>query len=164
MLGSLAIANLITRPRAIPTRRVPVSILPNLKKISREPLAHCVGWGIFGINIATFIVLFYVVQFVKTKSNVGPNGALAQYSLAIINAVAIASRIVSGLVADRIGIFNTILPAAALLSASTFLLLGATTTPGLVAFLVLFGVAQGNVISIAPGVFFSLAGHPLELG
>ncbi|CEQ40086.1 SPOSA6832_01678, partial [Sporobolomyces salmonicolor] len=164
MLGLLLIANLITRPRHVPSsaalaKRTP--LLPLLHKIAREPGAWLVCVGSFGIMVCLFIPLFFIVTYAK---EVAHNSLLSEYALAIINGTAFFSRIASGRVADRIGAFNTAIPLGLLIGVMTFAMLGATSTAALAIFLILFGVAQGGFISIVASLFMSLADDVSELG
>ncbi|GAA5951022.1 hypothetical protein JCM21900_004132 [Sporobolomyces salmonicolor] len=164
MLGLLLIANLITRPRHVPSsaalaKRTP--LLPLLHKIACEPGAWLVCVGSFGIMVCLFIPLFFIVTYAK---EVAHNSLLSEYALAIINGTAFFSRIASGRVADRIGAFNTAIPLGLLIGVMTFAMLGATSTAALAIFLILFGVAQGGFISIVASLFMSLADDVSELG
>ncbi|GAA5823875.1 hypothetical protein JCM3770_000200 [Rhodotorula araucariae] len=170
MLGLLVVANLVIRPRKLTSHVPPASARPSsaqvplgtvLGKIIRQPSAWLVYCGVFGIYVSCFIPLFYVVSFAKTFAD---NDAVATYSLSIINAVAFFSRIGSGLVADRLGIFNTAVPLGALVAALTFAMMGATSTASLSVWLVLFGFAQGGWISISASCFMSLADDASEIG
>ncbi|GAA6061860.1 hypothetical protein JCM10212_001293 [Sporobolomyces blumeae] len=165
----LVVANFITKPRPISPSASSTSTRtrpnPNLGeilvRIARQPSAWLVCLGVFFCMITLFIPLFYVVTYAR---DVAHNDLLADYALAIINATAFFARIGAGLVADRIGVFNTALPLAVLLGVMTFALLGATTTGPLVVFLILFGVAQGGFISCSASTFMSLAEDMSELG
>lgn len=84
--------------------------------------------------------------------------------VAIINATAVVSRIGCGLLADRLGSFNVALPLGLSVGVLTFGLIGATSTPALAAWLVLFGVAQGGWISVSASCFMSLSRDASELG
>ncbi|GAA5874461.1 hypothetical protein JCM8547_007368 [Rhodosporidiobolus lusitaniae] len=175
MLALLVIANLITRPRpmaAAPPSPSPSSssstlvkkpaLLPVLRKIARDKAAWFVCGGVFCIYTCCFIPLFYIVSFAKHYN--GSDSVLSQYSLSIINAVAFLSRILSGLLADRLGTFNLALPLGFAVSILTFGMIGCTTPGPLVAFLVLFGAAQGGWISVSATCFMGLAESPSEIG
>ncbi|BGP41890.1 hypothetical protein JCM10449v2_005884 [Rhodotorula kratochvilovae] len=167
MLGLLLVANLIIRPRKLKSHSPLTSSSTQpplgavLRKIVRQPSAWLVYTGVFGIYVSCFIPLFYVVSFAKQYAD---NDSVATYSLSIINAVAFFSRIGSGLVADRLGIFNTALPLGALVAALTFAMMGATSTASLSVWLVLFGFAQGGWISVSAACFMSLADDASEIG
>lgn len=173
MLALLLVANIVIRPRApaassptpavatlaAPTKKAPLRTV--LRRILRDPAAWFVLLGVFGVYVATFIVLFYVTSFASQYST---NAALSTYSLSIINALAFFSRIGSGIAADRCGLFNTAIPLAASVGALTFGMIGATNTGGLATFLVLFGIAQGGWISVSAALFMSLARDVSEIG
>ncbi|GAA5915069.1 hypothetical protein JCM8208_002140 [Rhodotorula glutinis] len=173
MLGLLLIANCIIRPRKLksqastPSSSSPMSapaqasLATALRKIVRQPSAWLVCSGVFGVYVSCFIPLFYVGLFAREYSGPGP---IATYALSIINAVAFFSRIGSGLVADRLGIFNTAIPLGALVAILTFAMMAATSTAGLAVWLVLFGFAQGGWISVSAACFMSLADDAGEIG
>ncbi|GAA5956198.1 hypothetical protein JCM3765_005487 [Sporobolomyces pararoseus] len=160
----LAVANVITRPRqlASTTSSAPRAPLgPVLRKIARQPSAWLVYLGTFGIMIALFIPLFYIVTYAR---DVAKNELLADYAIAIINATAFFARVGSGLIADRFGVFNTAVPCGVLVGVMTFALLGATSTAPLAVFLVLFGIAQGSFIAISASTFMALSEDISEIG
>ncbi|GAA5940769.1 hypothetical protein JCM3775_004893 [Rhodotorula graminis] len=172
MLGLLVIANCIIRPRKVKSQALPSSPSPSrapaqaslataLRKIVRQPSAWLVCLGVFGVYVSCFIPLFYVGLFAREYSGPGP---IATYALSIINAVAFFSRIGSGLVADRLGTFNTAIPLGALVAVLTFAMMAATSTAGLAVWLVLFGFAQGGWISVSAACFMSLADNAGEIG
>lgn len=137
-IGLLAIANLITRPRVLPPRPH-VPLLPMLGRIIRQPSMWLVCVGSFGVMTGLFIPLITIVSFAKSN---GGNATLAKYSvswtrrlpllrrnwgltrvllqLSIINAAAFFARIGAGILADRYGTFNVVLPSCALLSIMCF--------------------------------------------
>ncbi|BGP33885.1 hypothetical protein JCM10296v2_005692 [Rhodotorula toruloides] len=161
MLALLVIANIVIRPRAISKTVVRAPLASTMRRIARDPAAWLVYGGIFGTYTSCFIPLFYVVSYAQKYST---NAAVATYSLSIINALAFFSRIGSGLVADRLGTFNTAIPLSFLVGVLTFAMIGATSTPALVVFLVLFGIAQGGWISVSASVFMTLANDVSEIG
>ncbi|GAA5847933.1 hypothetical protein JCM9279_003496 [Rhodotorula babjevae] len=180
MLGLLVIANCIIRPRKLKSSApsssssspapapaqaslatAQASLATALRKIVRQPSAWLVCCGVFGVYVSCFIPLFYVGLFAREYSGPGP---IATYALSIINAVAFFSRIGSGLVADRLGIFNTAIPLGALVAILTFAMMAATSTAGLAVWLVLFGFAQGGWISVSAACFMSLADNAGEIG
>ncbi|GAA6017653.1 hypothetical protein JCM10207_001237 [Rhodosporidiobolus poonsookiae] len=174
MLGLLVLANLITRPRPMPSSAAfssTTSIIasepkPSLRtllgRIARDRAAWCIYIGVFCVYTCCFIPLFYIVSFAKQYS--GAHSVLAQYSLSILNALAVFSRILSGLLADRLGTFTLALPLAAAVAALTFALIACTATGPLLAFLVLFGIAQGGWISVSATCFMTLAESRDEIG
>ncbi|GAA5999231.1 uncharacterized protein JCM10292_001685 [Rhodotorula paludigena] len=176
MLALLLIANVVIRPRTLRTRAPPspsssssgAAPLPPVRplrtvlaQIVREPASWFVYWGVFGIYTSCFIPLFYAGSFAREYTD---NEALQNYAVAIINATAVVSRIGCGLLADRLGSFNVALPLGLSVGVLTFGLIGATSTPALAAWLVLFGVAQGGWISVSASCFMSLSRDASELG
>ncbi|KAK4704271.1 hypothetical protein P7C70_g1930, partial [Phenoliferia sp. Uapishka_3] len=160
MTALLLAANAIMRPRDLPAKqRAPIG--PLLKKVFREPSMWVTCLGVFGGVMGLFVVMFYTQIFIKTHA---ANKTLSTYSLSILNAAAFFGRISVGLVADRIGSFSTIVPFAFVMGVSIFALLGATTTGGVLAFLLIFGFASGAFISIMASCFMALAEDVTEIG
>ncbi|CAO1638245.1 unnamed protein product [Parajaminaea phylloscopi] len=104
--------------------------------------------GAFCIFYGIFIPFFYLKQY-ATFQRVDPT--LADYLLSILNACGIASRVVPGLVADRIGPLATLVPC--LLLSAVFVLalwLPSASAGALVAFSVVYGLFSGAVFSLLP--------------
>ncbi|GAA5940480.1 uncharacterized protein JCM15063_002341 [Sporobolomyces koalae] len=160
----LVIANCITRPRQLASNTTTAPrppLVPVLRRIARQPAAWLVCVGTFGIMICLFIPLFYIITYTR---DVAKNELLADYALAIINAAMFVSRIGAGLVADRIGIFNTALPLGILVGIMTFVLPACTSTAALVIFMLLTGLASGGFVSCSASVFMALSEDVSEIG
>ncbi|GAA5893860.1 hypothetical protein JCM6882_003113 [Rhodosporidiobolus microsporus] len=169
MLSLLIVANLLLRPRALSPSSTSSSLAATkpplsttLRAIASDRASWFVNGGVFCVYTCCFIPLFYVVSFAKQYD--GEDSVLATYSLSIINATAFFSRILSGLLADRIGTFNLALPLGLSVAALTFGMIGCTSSGPLVAFLVLFGAAQGGWISVSATCFMMLARDASEIG
>lgn len=169
-----------------PVQQQQPSLGAALRKIVRQPSAWLVCCGVFGVYVSCFIPLFYVGLFAREYSGPGPIATYAvrplwsppprwlvtdtrvverpHPQLSIINAVAFFSRIGSGIVADRLGVFNTALPLGALVAVLTFAMMAAHSTAALAVWLVLFGFAQGGWISVSAACFMSLADDASEIG
>lgn len=162
MLGLLIVANLIMTPRTLP-RHAMQPILPLLASFAREGRYWlvCIGSGL--CMIGCFIPLFFISSYLKTVGD-GVSPILQDYALSIMNGTACLARVTSGLIADRVGIFNTAVPFTLLLSIMVFAMLSATSNASTSVFLILFGIASGGFISLMPSTFLALANSPAELG
>lgn len=74
------------------------------------------------------------------------------YLLPVLNAGSIFGRIVPGLVADKVGSLNTIIPCAVIAAILAFAWLGITNAPGLWVFSVLYGFFSGAIVSLPPTI------------
>lgn len=116
MTGLLVIVNLLMRPRQLPPK-ARTRVGPLLHNLLREPSMWLGCTGIFGGVIGLFIVMFYIQVFVRTH---GASQVLATYALSILNAAAFFGRISVGVIADRVGIFNTCIPFTFVMAVTTF--------------------------------------------
>ncbi|KAM0786282.1 hypothetical protein ACM66B_001762 [Microbotryomycetes sp. NB124-2] len=157
----LLVANVFIRPRKVAAPAQSGSAMTMLSKFVREPVYVLVCLGCFGAMTGCFIPLFYCNAFAKAHDL---PMFLRDYSLSIINGVAIVFRISSGVLADRVGVLNASIPFTFLLSILVFIMPTATTTAGAVVFLLLFGVASGGFISLMPSCFLACASSPAEFG
>ncbi|KAH6653061.1 major facilitator superfamily transporter [Truncatella angustata] len=81
----------------------------------------------------------------------GMDPSLAQYLLPILNAVSIFGRIGPGIVADKVGRFNSMIFITALSGVITLALwIPGTSTGALIAYGIIFGFSSGGFISLAP--------------
>ncbi|KAM0749521.1 MFS general substrate transporter [Meredithblackwellia eburnea MCA 4105] len=156
----LIAANLLMRPRDLP-RKEKVPVLPQIAAFLREPSTWLVNTGSALIMLGLFIPLFYIQVFASSH---GASPWVVEYSLALINATALFSRLLGGILADGWGIFNTALPVTFGTGTLIFIMLAATTSGGVIGFALAYGLLSGAWVTImAPG-FLSLAENVNELG
>ncbi|KAI0965533.1 monocarboxylate permease-like protein [Xylaria arbuscula] len=88
----------------------------------------------------------------------GVNPTLIPYLLPIVNAVSIPGRIIPGILADRLGRYNTMITIAALSGIVTLALWVPTHTTGAtIAFGAVYGFTSGAFISLAPAVIAQIS-------
>ncbi|OBZ75018.1 Riboflavin transporter MCH5 [Grifola frondosa] len=114
--------------------------------------------GAFLIMYAVFIPLFYIEVYADFQG-VSPN--LSKYLLPIINAFGIPSRAVPGLLADRFGSINVLVPSTLI---SSILCLGlwlpARNANEIIAFAALYGLFSGTFVSLLPAYIATIT--PME--
>ena len=150
----LIIANILVRSR-LPTKPFSkTNILPDLRILKDKTfLILCIA--LFLIEWGLFMGLSYLISFAL---DAGIKPALSYQLLSILNAGSFFGRWAPGLLADKIGRFNTmILMISQCLITTLALWLPAATTSDLatkkgllIAFALLFGFASGSNITLAP--------------
>lgn len=128
----------------------------------REPLFVSFSLGLFlafiGIYFPFFFVPAHAVRILNTSES------LAFYLLAVLNAGSVFGRIVPGLVADRFGSMNVLLPCTIIAGVLAFAWLGIHNLAGLVIFCILYGFFSGAIVSLPPTVVAHLSPDMSLLG
>ncbi|GBE83587.1 major facilitator superfamily domain-containing protein [Sparassis latifolia] len=114
--------------------------------------------GAFLIFYALFIPYFYIEIYADMQ---GVPHNLAIYLLPIINATGIPSRIIPGILADRFGCLNVLVPSSIITSIFVLALwLPARNSGEIIAFAALYGLFTGGVVSLLPAYIYKIS--PLE--
>ncbi|KAI0768225.1 major facilitator superfamily domain-containing protein [Trametes elegans] len=96
-----------------------------------------------------FLIPYFYIQLYAKYRGVQPH--IANYLLAILNAMNIPSRIIPGWLADKTGPLNVMVPAAAI---SAILVLGlwlpSKSAGAIIAFAALYGLVAGSFVSLLP--------------
>jgi len=117
--------------------------------------------GAFFTATGVFIPFFYLQLYAVTR---GIDKNLAFYSLTILNAGSIAGRVLPPFFADKMGVYNVILPSILGCGAVLFGLFGVHNFAGVVVFGLLFGFFSGAYISLIPPLLIALCRDLNELG
>lgn len=165
-LGLCIVANVLIRSRLPPPHPAPsfLDMLPDWRIFRNNWVFILTTGGVFFIEWGLFVPLAYISSFALTR-NIDPT--FAYQLLAIVNGGSFFGRWAPGLIADKVGRFNTMIATVALcvLSVLVFWLpsnsiptttTGTSTdssqiTPLIVVFALLFGFASGSNISLTPG-------------
>ncbi|KAL2001856.1 hypothetical protein VTN02DRAFT_1121 [Thermoascus thermophilus] len=115
-----------------------VGILKDWKYIVFSAGMFLVLWGMF-------IPFFYLPLYGQYY---GMSESKANYLLSYLNAGSFVARILTGIVADRFGRFNTIFVCALGCGILLFGLYGIKTPPTIISFSVLYGIFSGGLISL----------------
>ncbi|EGO00981.1 hypothetical protein SERLA73DRAFT_105481 [Serpula lacrymans var. lacrymans S7.3] len=117
--------------------------------------------GAFLVNVGMFFPFFYLELF-STAHNISDQ--LAFYSLAMLNAGSLVGRVIPTFLADRIGVYNMLLPSIFMSAVTLFGLIGANNTGSVYALAVLFGFSSGAYVSLIPSLLATLCRHMGEIG
>ncbi|CCL98733.1 uncharacterized protein FIBRA_00738 [Fibroporia radiculosa] len=117
--------------------------------------------GAFFTSLGVYVPLFYLQLF---ASDHGVDARITTYCLAIMNAGSILGRLIPPFLADRLGVYNMLLPSIFMCAALIFSMFGATTSAGVILVGLLFGFSSGAYISLIPSLLVSLCNNMGELG
>ena len=115
---------------------------------------------IFSIGLfLTFIGLYFPFFYTSIYGAriVGLSNDIAFYLLPVINAGSIFGRIIPGLIADKVGSLNSIIPCGFAATILSFAWLGITNVPGIWTFSVLYGFFSGAIVSLPATVVARLS-------
>lgn len=104
--------------------------------------------GSFFIFYGIFIPFYYIESSAKS---VGMDPELATYMLSIVNAAGIPSRLIIGVIADKVGPLNAMIPMLVISGVLPLAVwLPARGSGPIIAFSVLYGLASGCFVSLLP--------------
>ncbi|KKK23533.1 putative monocarboxylate transporter [Aspergillus rambellii] len=156
MLFMIGIA-LLTLKERLPPRQGKV-LLP--RAFTRAPYT-LVTLGIFFLMWGMFTPFFYLPQYAQTH---GMNSELASYLLAILNAASAFGRILPGLMADKIGRFNTLLINGSCTGILLLCWIAMTSNASMIVFAALYGFFSGGIVSLMSPCIAQVTPHPTEIG
>jgi MFS family permease len=159
ILGLLIIANITITSRHPP--RPSALSKEQLSKPFRE-LGFCILMaGLFVLNFGIFIPVDYLqIQGIEF----GMRPELAQYLIAILNAGSLFGRLLSGILADKLGKYNVFVGATALAGIFTLAMwIPAKGDASIIAYAVIFGFFSGAYVSLI-GALVAQVSPPAEIG
>ncbi|KAJ5268989.1 hypothetical protein N7497_010279 [Penicillium chrysogenum] len=106
--------------------------------------------ALFFAFIGLYFPFFYLPTFFTTYLHSNEN--IAFYSVAILNAASVFGRITPGLLADRIGSLNTIVPISLIATVLAFAWIGIRNEAGTIVFAIIYGYASGAIVSLPPTI------------
>ncbi|KAI1792396.1 monocarboxylate permease [Ganoderma leucocontextum] len=120
----------------------------------KDPRYVLATTGSFLLFYSFFIPYFYIQIYGDFR---GIDPGIANYLLAVLNAMNVPSRILPGFIADRYGTLNVFVPAAAI---CTILVLGlwlpSHNAASIIAFSALYGLFSGACVSLLPTYIASI--------
>ena len=160
ILGLLAFATVSVRSR-IPPKTRPFSIMDFVKPFS-EPAFATVSIG----NFFGFLGLFIPFNFITLSAiSLGMSIDLSNYLLSILNAGSIIGRIFPGWAADKFGRFNIQIVMTMLsFIVNLALWLPARGDAPIIVFAVLYGIASGTFVSLAPAIIAQITSNMQQIG
>ncbi|KAI0767273.1 monocarboxylate permease [Fomes fomentarius] len=121
----------------------------------KDPRYALATIGAFVLFYAYFIPYFYIQVYANVR---GVDPRIANYVLAIMNAMTVPSRILPGFLADRYGSLNVFVPAATICSVLVLgLWLPSRNAASIVAFAALYGLFSGAFVSLLPTYIASIS-------
>ncbi|RAL14387.1 MCT family MFS transporter [Aspergillus homomorphus CBS 101889] len=118
--------------------------------------------GLFLVIWALFTPFFYVPAY--AQSVIGLDVDFSNYLVAIINAGSFAGRLLTGVFANRIGRFNSLVLSSAICGLLILCWLAVDSKGAMVAFAVLFGFFSGSVIGLFTATLALTAPRPNVIG
>ncbi|KAM5539789.1 hypothetical protein V8D89_006602 [Ganoderma adspersum] len=159
----LAVANAIMRTRLPPKRRSFFSVFNRdyMRRVLGDHAYTTSAVGAFCTNLGLFVPFFYLQLFAETH---GVNKTVTTYILAILNAGSTIGRTLPVTLADKLGVYNLLIPSILASAVLIFALFGATSTGGVITVAVLFGFSSGAYVSLIPPLLGMLCTDHGELG
>lgn len=114
------------------------------------------------VFIGNSVLIFYISYYPINKGFT--NNSLGFYMVAIFNAASIFGRIAPNALSDRIGVFNTFVPMALILSITVFCMLGVSNSAGMVVEAVVTGFFSGVIVALPPVCFAMLTENKALIG
>jgi MFS family permease len=114
------------------------------------------------VFIGNSVLIFYISYYPINKGFT--NNSLGFYMVAIFNAASIFGRIAPNALSDRIGVFNTFVPMALILSITVFCMLGVANAAGMVVEAVITGFFSGVIVALPPVCFAMLTENKALIG
>ena len=146
-LGMLIVPLSIMRLRA-PPPSTPRPLL-NLKAFREAPFS-IFSLGLFLAFLGLYFPFFYAPIYSSVNTGMGDD--VAFYLLPVMNAGSIFGRIIPGLVADRVGSLNTIIPCAGACVMLAYGWLGIFEAAPMWILSVLYGFFSGAIVSLSPTI------------
>lgn len=144
-LGGLIFSLAVMKLRLPPPNQTRAMLdLPAFK----EPSFVVFCLGLFFSFIGLYFPFFYLPTFFSTYLH--SDGNIAFYMIAILNAASVFGRITPGLVADRVGSLNTIIPISLVAAILAFAWMGIHNIASAIVFSILYGYASGAIVSLPP--------------
>lgn len=142
LLATLGMANILLK-RRLPPINVHGGLF-NLKSFRNKAYSiFCVA-GILG-----FLGLYTVLTYVSLSAvAIGGSENLAFYIIAIANGASIFGRLLSGLMADKIGALNTMIAFTAMAGITTFAWPFVTNESQLIAIVIIYGFSSGGFVAL----------------
>lgn len=145
-LGMLIIPLCIMRTRTTPKK---ARALLDLQAFREAPF-NIFSLGLFLAFVGLYFPFFYAPIY--GSRIVGLDSGTAFYLLAVMNAGSIFGRVIPGLVADKAGSLNTIIPCGVICAVLAFAWLGIENEGGMWVFSALYGTFSGAIVSLPPTI------------
>ncbi|KAJ5924058.1 MFS general substrate transporter [Penicillium verhagenii] len=128
----------------------------------REPIFVVFSFGLFFSFVGLYFPFFYLPSFFSSSLHASSN--ISFYIIAVLNASSVFGRITPGLIADRIGSLNTLIPISLIAAILSFSWIGIHNEGGAIVFACLYGYASGAIVSLPPTIIARLSPDMATVG
>ncbi|KAH8701586.1 MFS monocarboxylate transporter-like protein [Talaromyces proteolyticus] len=111
----------------------------------KNPIIILLSAGLFFIFLGLFSPFFYVTSW---TTSLGHDPNLAFYMISVVNSASLFGRIIPGMVADKIGIYNVLVTISIFSGLIATCWTKATSVTGIIIFSLAYGFSSGGVISL----------------
>jgi MFS family permease len=116
----------------------------------KEPPFVVFAFGLFFCFVGLYFPFFYLQSYFELYLH--DDSSLAFYIFSVLNATSVLGRITPGLLADRVGGLNTLIPISLLATILSFVWIGIRDVAGTVVFACFYGYASGAIVSLPPSI------------
>ncbi|KND90986.1 Riboflavin transporter MCH5 [Tolypocladium ophioglossoides CBS 100239] len=156
ILATMLIA-MFTLKERLPPRGGKIILLSAFRKVPYT----VVILGIFFLTLGLFTPFFYLPQFAQQH---GMGQDLASYLLAILNAASIFGRVLPGVIADKLGRYNTLIIKGACSGVLLLCWPAITSNASTIIFAILYGFFSGGIVSLMSPCIAQVTPHANQLG
>lgn len=152
-MAGLVVCLIFMRPRLPPRPSGPLIDL----SAWRESMYTCFVVGMMGAVWSLYFVLYYLAPYGADVLNMPFSSATILVLL--MNGCGIPTRIIPALIAQRVGPLNVLIPAVTITALLVYCWAGVTSSTGLYAFAVVYGLSNGSFQCLLPTTVASLTKH-----
>jgi len=153
----LLIANVIMKPRYLERSAEPV----DMKQIRVDGAYWMTVAGLFLGSLGLLVPYFYLQLFSAIR---GVDGRFLVWVIPILNAGAVAGRLMPSFMADRYGPLNIFIPCGLLSGGLMWALLGVKSIAGMTIFALIYGFTSGAYISLSTPTLAAFSTNPNDIG
>lgn len=128
----------------------------------RDPRFLLCCLGLFLSFVGIYFPFYYVSSWATTKLDVSPR--LAFYMFSVLNFASVFGRVLPGLIADRLGSLNIMIPFLLLTAILGFAWNSVKNLAGLIVICVLYGFFSGACVSLPPTIVAGICTNPNRVG
>jgi len=158
-LGIMAVSLCLMRTRLPP--RNAGGFGAAVKRFARDPPYLLAVFGAFLVIMGLFFPVFFLQLY---SINHGVSDNISFYTLAILNGINALGRIIPSYFAQKVGIYQMLVPSTLLSGVLTFVMLAAKNTAGVVCVSVFFGFFSGVYIAMLVPMLVLLSDSVAEIG
>ncbi|KAJ5569671.1 uncharacterized protein N7459_009101 [Penicillium hispanicum] len=156
IIAFVALGGLLFSWAVMKTRLPPPKQARSLLDLSafREPPFVIFSLGLFFSFVGLYFPFFYLPTYFTNFLHI--DGNMAFYIIPVLNAASVFGRITPGILADRLGSLNTIIPISFIATVLAFAWIGIRNEAGSIVFACLYGYASGAIVSLPPTILAKL--------